>query len=62
MYGSSGKETYTNSVLNILKSANLTSLVSNPNNLEISPSQNKCNSSIMAKKLQLIKVNFSFQI
>ena len=60
MYGSSGKETYTNSVLNILKSANLTSLVSNPNNLEISPSQNKCNSSIMAKKL--IKVNFSFQI
>ena len=56
MYGNSGKKAYTLSVLNILKSANLTSLASSPNKVQVSPSTNKGQSSLLEKKIAFKKV------
>ena len=51
-----GKKGFTLSVLNILKSANLTSLVSSPNNMQVSPSKNKGQSSLFENKIAFKKV------
>ena len=58
MFGSVGREAYTLSVLNILKSAKMTSPTCSPNKQQVSQSKNKNQISPFPNKLKLNKVKY----
>ena len=58
MFGSVGREAYTLSVLNILKSAKMTSAAFSPNKQQVSQSKNKNQISPFPNKLKLNKVKY----
>ena len=62
MFGSVGREAYTLSVLNILKSAKMTSPAGSPNKLQVSQSTNKNQNSPFPNKLELNKVKYKISI
>ena len=62
MYGSSGRKAYTLSVLNILKSVNMTSPVITYNKQKVLESTNKANISPIPNKLKLNPVKYKTYI
>ena len=62
MYGSSGRKAYTLSVLNILKSVNMTSPVITYNKHKVLESTNKANISPIPNKLKLNPVKYKTYI